>query len=64
MANERTAVVVCREEGCDWHIKVAFAAIPDYHGKACPKCQRGELINDKDMIIHSVISDLLAMAKQ
>ena len=44
--------VHCDEAGCGWSEPVEFADVPKWHKKPCPKCGRGEIVSDADMIVY------------
>lgn len=44
--------VHCDESGCGWTEKCDFADVPKWHKKPCPKCGRGEIVSDADMIVY------------
>jgi hypothetical protein len=43
--------VVCDEPGCGWSEKCDFADVPKWHKKPCPKCGKGEIVSDEDMVV-------------
>lgn len=43
--------VHCDESGCGWTEKCDFADVPKWHKKPCPKCGRGVIVSDADMIV-------------
>ena len=53
-ATQSTVVssVYCDEPGCGWSRRVKFADIPAWHRKPCPKCGRGEVVSDGDLVMY------------
>jgi hypothetical protein len=45
------ASVHCDEPGCGWSEEVKFSDFKNWHHQPCPKCGRGEIINNLDMVI-------------
>jgi hypothetical protein len=48
--------VKCDEAGCDWIQDCSQESIPDWHRKPCPKCGKGEIINDEELAFFIVLS--------
>ena len=50
-ARATNVFVCCDVPGCGWKKRIAFLRIPRYHHVACPKCGKGEIVSDMDMVI-------------
>jgi hypothetical protein len=48
--------VRCDEAGCGWSKKEPWTNIPKWHRKPCPRCGKGQIVNDADLWHHRMIS--------
>ena len=51
----RDTAVKCDEAGCDWEQKVAWSSVPEWHLKPCPKCGKGHIVSDGDLILYCAL---------
>ena len=58
------ATVKCDEVGCDWLAVIADENIPKWHRKPCPKCGKGYIVNDVDLVSFRLITALEAVSKE
>lgn len=61
-ANMRNCKVKCDQTGCGWIQDCEPALVPTWHRKPCPKCGKGEIISDRDMVIFAVNTALLQIS--
>ena len=52
--------VHCDEPGCGWSRRVRFEAIPTWHRKPCPKCGKGEVVSDGDLVMYETARTMRA----
>ena len=64
---ERTQIqesaVQCDEGGCGWVQTTPWDEVQNWHKKACPKCGKGEIVNDEDLAAWHGINTLLLLDK-
>jgi len=47
--------VKCDEPDCDWIIDIEFEKIKEWHNKPCPRCSKGIIVNDTDLIVYNIV---------
>jgi len=62
LARAKNGSVHCDEAGCRWSEPVEFADVPNWHKKPCPKCGRGEIVSDADMIVFRLAEAVLTVS--
>ena len=55
--------LVCDEKNCMWTYTILFEDIETYHNKACPSCKKGCLINDKDLEMAQLTTNMVNQLK-
>lgn len=58
----RNCRVKCDEIGCGWIQDCEPSLVPTWHHKPCPKCGKGEIISDRDMIIYTINTAVLQIS--
>ena len=53
--------VYCYEPGCGWSRRVKFADIPAWHKLPCPKCLKGEIVSDGDLVMYDIARTMRAL---
>lgn len=56
--------VRCDEPGCNWQIECTREEISSWHKKPCPKCGKGEIVSDMDLVIFRLAISLEAVSKE
>ncbi len=54
----------CDEPGCGWSHAMDFADIPSWHKKPCPKCGKGEIISDADLVTYRMMAAIVAVSNE
>jgi len=57
------SAVQCDESGCGWIQNIAWNKVVDWHKKTCPKCGKGEIVNDDDFAVWEGINAILLIDK-
>ena len=58
-AEAKNSVIKCDESGCEWELSCEFDSIPQWHKKTCPKCRKGEIISDADLMVWYAAKSML-----
>ncbi len=53
----------CDEPDCGKVFEVAFAEIPKWHCLPCPKCGKGEIIDDADMAAWELVNAAVKLSE-
>lgn len=54
--------VQCDESGCGWIQDCKFSDIPKWYQKVCPKCGKGQVISDNDMLVYRLVETALNLS--
>ena len=49
--------VKCDEVGCGWSLEIPADQFHNWHNKPCPKCGKGVIINDEEMVVFRLAMD-------
>jgi hypothetical protein len=59
-AAAENASLHCDVAPCDWSQPCEFDDIPKWHKKPCPKCGKGEIVSDADVIVCRMVQAAIA----
>lgn len=62
--DKNDATVKCDEKDCGWSKTIPRKNISKWHKVPCPKCCKGQIVNDADLVAFRMVLALESVSKE